>query len=109
MNAVNLTGYISEHLNLRYTPNGNAVVSFNLAVKKPYKVEPGKQDADFFRIVAWGKLAENLVEYTKKGSLIQQRHQEIKAMFSHQKMNRTITMMTFQVTMTSLMMIYLFK
>ncbi len=70
MNAVNLTGYISEHLNLRYTPNGNAVVSFNLAVKKPYKVEPGKQDADFFRIVAWGKLAENLVEYTKKGSLI---------------------------------------
>ena len=70
MNAVNLTGYISEHLNLRYTPNGNAVVSFNLAVKKSYKVEPGKQDADFFRIVAWGKLAENLVEYTKKGSLI---------------------------------------
>jgi len=69
MNAVNLVGRISQDLELRYTKNHNAFVNFNLAVKRPYK-EDGEQDADFFRITAWGKLAENLVQYMNKGGMI---------------------------------------
>lgn len=67
MNRVNLVGRIANDLELRFTPNGKAVCQFSLAVKKPYKVKEGEKDVDFFRIVAWGKAAENLAQYNKKG------------------------------------------
>jgi len=40
---------------------------FTLAVNRPYKDGNGKHPADFFSVVAWGKLAEVIGEYVKKG------------------------------------------
>lgn len=64
MNKVMLTGRIAKDLELKYTTNNNAVVSFNLAVRKT------KEDADFISIVAYSKTAELLTQYCKKGSSI---------------------------------------
>lgn len=65
MNKVILTGRITKDLEMRYTTNNNtAVVTFNLAVRK------NKTDADFIQIVAYGKTAELLNQYCKKGSAI---------------------------------------
>ena len=40
---------------------------FTLAVNRPYKDANGKSVSDFFPVVAWGKLAEVIGEYVKKG------------------------------------------
>lgn len=71
MNQNNLIGRITKDLQLKSTnpseknPEGKSYVRFNLAVKKR-----NGQDSDFIPIVAWGKVAENLVKYQGKGSLI---------------------------------------
>lgn len=69
MNKVMLTGRITHDLDLRYTPSGTAVLQFNIAINRP-KDENGEQKADFPTIVVWGKQAENLNKYQKKGSQI---------------------------------------
>ncbi len=69
MNKVMLIGRITHDLDLRYTPSGTAVLQFNIAINRP-KDENGEQKADFPTIVVWGKQAENLNRYQKKGSQI---------------------------------------
>jgi single-strand DNA-binding protein len=64
MNKVILTGRITKDVDLRYTTNGKAVATFTLAVQR------NKEEADFINCVAWNKVAENLANYTSKGSLI---------------------------------------
>lgn len=69
MNKVILIGRITHDLDLRYTPSGTAVLQFNIAINRP-KDENGEQKVDFPTIVVWGKQAENLNKYQKKGSQI---------------------------------------
>ena len=69
-NKVTLVGRISTDLELRYTGSNKAYCRFNLAVNKNHKNEYGEYETDFIPITAWGKTAENLVNYQNKGSLI---------------------------------------
>lgn len=64
MNKVLLIGRLTKDAELRYTPNGKAVASFTVAVQR------NKEEADFINCVAWNKVAENLANYTSKGSLV---------------------------------------
>lgn len=50
--------------------SGTEKVTFNLAVQQDYKNEQGHREADFIRVVGYGKIAKNLVTYAKKGSQI---------------------------------------
>ena len=67
LNQVILIGRLTASPDLRYTQNGKAVCSFNLAVNRTYK---SQQDADFIRIEAWGSQAENTAQYVAKGSKV---------------------------------------
>ncbi len=67
MNKVVLIGNISTDIQLRYTQSNMAVATFNLALNRPKK-QDGTQGADFPNIVVWGKQAENINKYLKKGS-----------------------------------------
>jgi single-strand DNA-binding protein len=69
LNRVVLVGRLTKDPELRYTPNGKAVASFTVAVNRPFKTN-GNQEADFINAVIWGKPAESLANYQKKGSLI---------------------------------------
>jgi single-strand DNA-binding protein len=69
MNRVILVGRLTKDPELRYTPNGKAVVSFSLAVKRQFKNAQGEYEADFPNVVQWNG-AENTANYTKKGSLV---------------------------------------
>ena len=55
---------------MRYTRNGTAFASFTLAVDRPFKNQNNEKETDFINCVMWRKPAENLANYTKKGSLI---------------------------------------
>lgn len=70
LNRVVLVGRLTKDPELRYTPNGVAVANFTLAVNRPFKNQAGESEADFINCVVWRKPAENLAQYTSKGSLI---------------------------------------
>lgn len=68
MNKAILIGRTTKEIDLRRTTNGNAVVSFTLAVDNPFqKNEEGKNTTDFINCVAWNKTAEVMDQYVSKG------------------------------------------
>lgn len=70
INNVVLVGRLTRDAELRYTQSNIAVATFTLAVNRPFKNEAGEREADFINCVIWRQLAENLVNWAKKGSLI---------------------------------------
>lgn len=66
MNSINLTGNICNDLEVKSTQNGKSVVSFNIAVKRPFT----KDTTDFFPVTVWGQPAEYLAKYGRKGSRV---------------------------------------
>lgn len=70
INSVVLTGRLTKELDLRYTSNGTAVATGTLAVNRSFKNADGDYEADYPRIQVWRKAAENLANFTQKGSLI---------------------------------------
>ena len=71
MNKVILMGRLTKDVEIRYTQTNNtAVTSFNLAVNRRFVKEGEERQADFFNIVAWGKLGEFCSKYFKKGQQV---------------------------------------
>jgi single-strand DNA-binding protein len=67
-NRVILMGNLTRDPELRYTPNGSAVASFSIAVNRRYKTDnENREETSFFDIVFFGKRAETIAEYMKKG------------------------------------------
>lgn len=58
------TGRLTRDPEIRYTTGENktAVASFSIAVDRR-----GKQESDFFNCTAWGKTAEHMEKYWRKG------------------------------------------
>ncbi len=69
LNKVMLIGNLTRDPELRYTPQGTAVVTFSIATNRQWKTESGesKDSAEFHRIVAWDKLAEICGKMLHKG------------------------------------------
>ncbi|WP_179395041.1 single-stranded DNA-binding protein [Lacticaseibacillus absianus] len=70
INNVSLTGRLTRDIELKYTQSGTAVGSFNLAVTRHFTNAQGERESDFINCVIWRKSAENLSNFTRKGSLI---------------------------------------
>ncbi|MFP4461367.1 MAG: single-stranded DNA-binding protein [Thermotogota bacterium] len=70
-NKVILVGRLTADPQVSYASNGMMIAKFTLAVDRQFKRESqNSQDADFLRIVAFGKLAEFVNNYLSKGRLI---------------------------------------
>lgn len=69
MNKVILMGRFTRDPEMRQSQQGTPVVSFTLAVDRRFARE-GQQSADFLSCVAFGKLAEFICRYFRKGSMI---------------------------------------
>ena len=68
MNSVIISGRLTRDAEVRYAENKAAVARFTLAVDSPYK-KPGEDTkADFITCVVFGKKAEAIDNYTKKGT-----------------------------------------
>lgn len=68
-NQVTLLGNLTRDPELRYTPKGTAVAKIGLAINRVWKDESGqqKEETTFVDVDAWGKQAETLAQYVKKG------------------------------------------
>jgi single-strand DNA-binding protein len=68
-NKVILAGNLTRDPELRYTPKGTAVARLGLACNRKWKSETGemKEEVTFVDIDAFGKQAETIGQYLKKG------------------------------------------
>ncbi len=69
INLVQLLGRLTKDPELRTTPSGANVVKFGLATNYTFKDKNGekKDTTQFHNCVAWGKAAELIHQYMKKG------------------------------------------
>jgi len=72
LNKAMLAGNLTRDPELRYTPNGKAVVNITVATNRQYQDAQGnrKEEKTFVRCVFWGKQAEALAEHFAKGKPI---------------------------------------
>ncbi len=71
VNKVILIGTLGRDPEMRFLPNGNAVCNLNIATNEGYKDKNTGQQVEkteWHRISAFGRLAEVMGEYLKKGS-----------------------------------------
>lgn len=68
-NKVILVGNLTRDIELKYLPKGTAVCNLSLAVNRRWKTEAGeeKEDVYFAECKAFGKQAETIAQYVKKG------------------------------------------
>lgn len=68
-NKVMLMGNLTRDPEMRYTPKGQAVVKFGLAINRRYTTDGGeaREETTFVDLEAWGKQAEVIAQYCKKG------------------------------------------
>ncbi|MDD5561606.1 MAG: single-stranded DNA-binding protein [Candidatus Omnitrophica bacterium] len=69
-NKVLLMGNLTKDPELRYTPQGTAVVNLRLAVNRKYRTKEQelKEEVCFITAVVWNKQAETCNQYLHKGS-----------------------------------------
>lgn len=67
-----LVGRVTRDPELKALPSGSKVVSFSLATNRTWKNSEGakQEETDFHNLVAFGKVAEVIAQYVKKGQLI---------------------------------------
>src|SRR3712207_3989604 len=69
LNKAMIIGNLGKDPEMRYTPSGQAVTQFSVAVNRNYKDQQGEwqEETEWFRVVAWGPLAERTAENLRKG------------------------------------------
>src|SRR2546428_1084518 len=69
-NKVILIGNLTRDPELRYTPKGTALAKIGLAINRTWKNDAGesKEEVTFVDVEAWGRQAETISQYLKKGS-----------------------------------------
>lgn len=71
LNKTTIMGRLTKDIEVRYSNGAEplAIGSFTLAVGRKFKKD-GQPDADFIRCKAFGKTAENIERFFKRGNLI---------------------------------------
>ena len=72
LNKAMIIGNLGRDPEMRYTPSGQAVTQFTVAVNRNYKDQAGEwqEETEWFRVVAWGPTGERAAEYLRKGNKV---------------------------------------
>ncbi len=70
LSKITIIGNLGGDPEMRYTTNGDPVTSFSVASNRSYRTRGGedKDETEWFRVSAWGRLAEVANQYLTKGS-----------------------------------------
>ena len=70
--VLQVEGYLAADPEMRYMPNGNAVTNFRIGSNHQYKDKEGNvvKETTWFKVAAFGKLAEIVNSYCAKGSRV---------------------------------------
>ena len=72
-NSVTVTGNATREPELRYTPSGQSVASFGLAVNRRWQnrqTQEWEESTSFFDVTCWSQLAENAAESVGRGTRV---------------------------------------
>ena len=70
MNQVGLVGRFTKDPFLKVFSENRVQTNFVIAINRNYRNNQGNVEADFVSCIAWGRLAERIVNYCGKGSLV---------------------------------------
>ena len=72
LNKVMIIGHLGKDPEMRYTPSGRAVTTFNVAVSRSWNSSDGERrsETEWFKVVSWGNLAEICNKYLTKGQQV---------------------------------------
>src|SRR5438132_7942331 len=72
VNKIILVGNLGRDAELRYTPSGAAIAKFSLATTEKWNDKSGspQERTEWHNIDLWGKQAETLSEYLRKGKQV---------------------------------------
>lgn len=68
-NKIMLGGRLTRDPEMRVTPKGTPICQFSMAVNREWKSESGEKQTEvsYIDCEAWGKTAETIAKYLKKG------------------------------------------
>ncbi len=72
-NNVTITGNATREPELRFTPSGQAVANFGVAVNRRWQnrqTQEWEEAVSFIDVTAWAQLAENIAETVAKGTRV---------------------------------------
>ena len=72
-NTCTITGNATREPELRFTPSGQAVASFGVAVNRRWQnrqTQEWEEAVSFFDVTCWAQLAENVAESVSKGTRV---------------------------------------
>lgn len=72
-NNITVVGNLTRDPELKYTPNGNAVVNLGIAVNRRWQnrqTQEWEEQVSFFTVTAWNQLAENVGDSLVKGNRV---------------------------------------
>lgn len=69
LNRVMLIGHLGRDPEMRFTPAGRPVTTFNLATTRTWHSTDGErhEETEWFQVVAWGSLAEICHQHLRRG------------------------------------------
>lgn len=70
MQQIVIIGNLTRDPESRTTQDGKTVCNFSVAVNRRQKSSKGQSEADFFRVAAWGNLADPCQKYLSKGKKV---------------------------------------
>ena len=70
LNQVVLVGRITKELELKELESGKKVCNMTIAVPRSFKNQDGEYETDFIKCTLWQPIADNVVEYCRKGDLV---------------------------------------
>lgn len=72
LNKIMVIGNAGADPEMRYTPSGAPVTNFPIATNRTYTGHGGErqEETEWFRVVAWANLAEQVNQYVSKGKKI---------------------------------------
>lgn len=72
-NTVTLVGNVTRDPEIRYTPSGQTVATFGLAVNRRWQnrqTQEWEEQVSFFDIKCWSQMAENVSESVQRGTRV---------------------------------------
>jgi single-strand DNA-binding protein len=72
LNKVMIIGRLGRDPEMRYTPSGRPVTTFNVATSRSWNSSDGERhtETEWFNVVAWGSLAEICKQHLLKGQQV---------------------------------------
>jgi len=73
MNSVSVVGNATRDPELRFTPSGQAIATFGIAVNRSWRnkqTNEWDETVSFFDVTCWAQMAENVAESVTKGTRV---------------------------------------